>query len=252
MEPLDDQRLKDMLHSPATLRKGFEIIEDKDVEFCGNAPSGAALDCPYIKFSVSPFNSSTGKGIKPGNAVIALYDEGNNKILWSWHIWFTAELLSTSEIYYSDFEYETHLNCNLGWTPPISYNGGNTTAREQYVVIVCKVTNTVMDVFKVRQASYSIPTITCEAYSNTFYQFGRKDPFLPSRGKNTYNRPSTSSYYQLIGKKTVSAPAESYLNTTFNPISSGINEQTNILGWMIQNPYIFFSIYFSTWNTIFK
>ena len=26
MEPLDDQRLKDMLHSPATLRKGFEIM----------------------------------------------------------------------------------------------------------------------------------------------------------------------------------------------------------------------------------
>lgn len=224
------------------VRRGFEIIQDKDVEFCSSAPGGAALNCPYIKFSIDPYDSSTGKGIKPGNAVIALYDEENDKILWSWHIWFTNEAFSTNKIYYNKAEFESHLNCNLGWTPPISYTGGNTTAREQYVIIVCTVTNTVMDAFKVSQASYSIPAISCDAYSNTYYQYGRKDPFLPSRGKTNLNRPSTSSYYIIEGKKTITAPAESYVNTSFTPISSGMDENTNILGWMIQNPYIFYIV----------
>lgn len=230
------------------VRGGFEIIQDEDVEFCESAPPGAALNCPYIRFSISPYDASTGKGIKPGNVVIALYDEGENKILWSWHIWVTNEIFSTVDVNYNETEYESHLNCNLGWTPPISYNGGKTIAREQYVIIVCTITNTVMDAFKVSQSSYSLSGVTCEAYSNTFYQFGRKDPMLPSRGKTYYNRPHTSSYYKISGS------TEQYLNTSYTPITTGKDEKTNKLGWMIQNPYIFFlhsnsmPRYYNLWN----
>ena len=236
---------------------GFEIIENADVAYvpAGNSDlSGvAALSCAYIKFKVNPYDETTGKGIKPGNAVIGLYDKTKNKILWSWHIWFTDESFSTIDLQYTGAgAKESHLNCALGWTPPISFTGGKTVLREQYVMIVCTETDKVVDVFKVRQALYDEGTFPSTLYTPTYYQRGRKDPFLPGRvnGDSAYNRPVTSSEdpYDLQITSTSTA-----VNNTFAAIP-GSDTRAMKVAWMIRNPYSFLAQknvhpdYLNLWN----
>ena len=154
--------------------KGFEFIEN--VEYCPSAPSGAVLSCPYLKFSIPRDR------IKPGNAVVALRDKGTGMMIWSWHIWVTAENLSTRNAFYSSTASLSYLSCNLGWTPPITYDNG--TDREQYVVVVCETNNKVVDAFKISQIYDSTSRLGGGTYSSAYYQWGRKDPLLPSNGSS--------------------------------------------------------------------
>ena len=119
------------------------------------------------------------------------------------------------------------------------------------MIIVSTVTNKVLDVFKVSQEAYiSTPALASTRYSNTFYQWGRKDPFLPSNGNDANKAISYNT----------SIPGMSLTNTaSTNQIenASAVGEVgTEQLGWMIQNPYIFinagdhthFPNYGNLWN----
>lgn len=83
----------------------------------------------------------------PGNALIAVKD-GSGNILWSWHIWATENDLSgTTVIDTGDHTY-TVAPVNLGWVP--TEGGGK------------------------------------QGYC-PYYQWGRKDPFIPSTGSENTN-----------------------------------------------------------------
>lgn len=111
----------------------------------------------YVKPSAFELISATSKDgdyavfevpqqFKEGNAVIAAYDAQDN-ILWSWHIWLTADSIS-GETYY------------------VSSNGAFTD----------EVAGVVMDR---NLGALSKDVNSVEAYG-LFYQWGRKDPYLGS------------------------------------------------------------------------
>ncbi|MBQ1647051.1 MAG: hypothetical protein II047_01055, partial [Bacteroidales bacterium] len=202
---------------------GFEMITDANLEYVSTP--GTAVNCPYIRVTFPQDK------IVPGNVVVALYDDDNAKILWSWHLWVTTETLTTVNVLQSNnTTSHNFLNVNLGWTPPISYTAGNTSARDQYVIIVCTESGKVIDSFHVSQAAYSTSALTCTQYSNTYYQWGRKDPFLPSSGSNTNKAISYNT--------SIITPTVSSTNQIENGAAAGSNANEK-LGWMTKNPYVF-------------
>ena len=124
----------------------------------------------YVKFEV---NKAT---IHNGNAIIAVRD-ASNIILWSWHIWVTEEDLTPVEITnYQGHKYDL-MPINIGWC-----GDGNTTSyaqREVKVKIKQKDSDKIVELALTQKAH-------CEgdrkAGNCTFYQWGRKDPMLPSDG----------------------------------------------------------------------
>lgn len=205
---------------------GFEIITDADLEYI--SANGTGCNCPFIRITFQQDK------IVPGNVVVALCDD--DKILWSWHLWITAEPLSTVTIKESDNSTtRSVLNVNIGWTPPISYTGGNTLERSQYVIIASTATGKVLDVFRVAQLSYIVPPIDCTKYSHTYYQWGRKDPFLPSSGNDDYSNKAICYNVRIPGMSLGNTES----TTEVEKVSVLGSVVTDNLAWMIKNPYIF-------------
>ena len=146
-----------------------------------------------ISFKVDP---ST---IRQGNAVIAVKDV-NDQILWSWHIWVTDEdINNTIEVTnYQNKQYQ-FMPVNLGWCDANAIN---------YAGRSCKVKFTAGEKSQeitLKQASNSITT----GGNNPFYQWGRKDPFLPSDGLADANK----TWYDKAGNASTDNPATENLST---------------------------------------
>ena len=187
---------------------GWAMLNDVDVSII-DAPSGAGVPgCKYIKFYLDK------NKILPGNFTIALRDTGLNRILWSWHIWVTAvpHSVASDDFTIRTFKYRTKiyepttvdaiagneppagstlentsmLNCNLGWTPPLDYTVAETAQRTAILRFVQDegTPNALYDEVVVRQDKVTIPAYHGIYYSNTHYEWGRKDPFLPERGSS--------------------------------------------------------------------
>ena len=125
----------------------------------------------YVKFEV---NKNT---IHNGNAIIAVRD-ASNTILWSWHIWVTEEDLTPVEITnHGGYKYNI-LPVNLGWC-----GLGNATEyaqREVKIRIKQQSGNKTADL-AFNQKGHFIEKDK-KIGNCTFYQWGRKDPMLPSTG----------------------------------------------------------------------
>ena len=227
-------------------QKTFEIVKDSDISILTTKPSAGAVNCAYLQFRIRQEN------IKPGNVVIALRD-ASNKILWSWHIWVRANItkeqvssvdtdanrLQAREVLYfknpgiipSGRAHVYILSEPLGYTPPLSYQGGHTDARSVWVAIVSQETNAVLGSFKVTQNSYTqegIDVTSANIYSATYYQWGRKDPFLPTDGVAERSKIATSSAGYTIRRGANGVPTESFSSNGPSMISRGI-----------QNPWLF-------------
>ena len=140
----------------------FKLVKGNSSESVGAVESVRVLwesFGTYVKPSAFELISATSKDgdyavfevpqdqeFKEGNAVIAAYDAQDN-ILWSWHIWLTADSIS-GETYY------------------VSSNGAFTD----------EVAGVVMDR---NLGALSKDVNSVEAYG-LFYQWGRKDPYLGS------------------------------------------------------------------------
>ena len=125
----------------------------------------------YVKFEV---NKNT---IHNGNAIIAVRD-ASNTILWSWHIWVTEEDLTPVEIEnYQHYKYNI-LPVNLGWCglDDVSYK-----EREVKVRIKQVESNKTKEI-TLEQAKYILSEYNKRDGNCTYYQWGRKDPMLPSDG----------------------------------------------------------------------
>ncbi len=133
------------------------------------------------------------KTIRQGNAVIAIKD-ASATVLWSWHIWVTDEDISKT-IEVTNYQKQKHklMSVNLGWC-----NGFVTTYAERS----CKVKFTAgkqTQIITIRQVSNSFTT----GDNNPYYQWGRKDPFLPSNGLDNTNK----TWYDKDGSSSTSNPA---------------------------------------------
>ena len=127
--------------------------------------------------------------IAQGNAIVAVRN-ASNLILWSWHIWVTDYKLGDDlkTVAYSG----THkmLPVNLGWCEGTSASYAGRSVKVRFKQAETGAT----DVIEITQTPYSVST----GGNAPFYQWGRKDPMLPSTGsgatnKTWYNAEGTSS-----------------------------------------------------------
>ena len=128
----------------------------------------------YLKFEVPKEN------IDQGNAVIAVQDESGTT-LWSWHIWVTDhDLSSTIAVKNNTDQTANFMPVPLGWCD------GSTGASKEYTVNFSQTTS----------GRTLNRTISLGASQNaTFYQWGRKDPFVGSTGKSS----TTKTWYDGSG-----------------------------------------------------
>ena len=129
----------------------------------------------YVKFEV---NKAT---IHNGNAIIAVRDNSNT-ILWSWHIWVTEEDLTPVEITNKQGVNYNILPVNLGWC---EINGVELYKKREVMVKVKQKHPEIIPggekefVFNLLQCNHRL---TKEGGDGPYYQWGRKDPMLPSNG----------------------------------------------------------------------
>ena len=123
----------------------------------------------YVKFEV---NKAT---IHNGNAIIAVRDN-SNIILWSWHIWVTEEDLTPVEITNKQNVNYNILPVNLGWC---GINAEVYAQREVKIRIKQQSGNKTVDLAFKQTGHFEGDRKNGNC---TFYQWGRKDPMLPSNG----------------------------------------------------------------------
>lgn len=138
-----------------------------------------------------------------GNALIAVKD-GSGTILWSWHIWATDDDLSNTTVVATGSHNYTVAPVNLGWVP----TGGG--GKQGYC---------------------------------PFYQWGRKDPFIPGTGTansnhTVYNINGATVTGLTLNKSTTATIADNIKNPTIHYYNSSnygpVNTTYNNM-WDAQN-----------------
>ncbi|MDR2912819.1 MAG: BACON domain-containing protein [Alistipes sp.] len=164
-------------------------------------------------------------GISQGNAVVALFDT-NNTILWSWQIWVTplvdAAKPTTLPVTNATGVITDMMEYNIGYATPrtIAYGGGANHDEPRDLTIRLRQTGTTYPATHTLDIDQTTLTQTFVG-TNTFYQYGRKDPFPAAyEGKATYERPL---YY--------TDPAYKFVFGSPSP------QLPNTYGYSIQNPY---------------
>ena len=178
--------------------QGYPIVEEEDVRIKMNWTYNAR----WILFRIKPYDSATSTGFRPGNVVIGLtYKEGGvTKLAWSWHIWITGDSLSPQDVAQHSGEVNQMMPVNLGWTPYFSYGTKPVYDKIRITQRYSKFT-AVTTLNRVPDGQYYEGTLTSkmEGYSNTFYQWGRKDPFLPQSGREASGASWSSSERRMVG-----------------------------------------------------
>ena len=136
--------------------------------------------------------------IRQGNAVVAVRD-ASNTILWSWHIWVTDYKPGITGTTTPDKEITNHqgvqykiMAFNLGWC-----DGKEETYAERTVQVRFRqIGTTAQQTITVKQKAHTI----AELGNNTYYQWGRKDPFVgalenPDGSLNSINK----TWYDALG-----------------------------------------------------
>ncbi|MBR6433551.1 MAG: fimbrillin family protein, partial [Bacteroides sp.] len=143
-------------------------------------------DKHFLEFTVG---QST---IRQGNAVVAVRDTSGT-VMWSWHIWVTDYVPGSGDKAITNYQNKTYtiMPFNLGWC------GGQTkTYAERTVQVRFKQTGTsaAPQIITVKQKKHNI---VIEFGNNTYYQWGRKDPFVGaiSNGSRTNNK----TWYDVNG-----------------------------------------------------
>ena len=151
----------------------MQILFADDISVSGN----------YIKFEIKKDK------IRPGNIVLAARN-ASGTIVWSWHLWVTEKDLTPISV--KDLDPVTHMmmKYNLGWTDAISAGGYKWEDWDMDVRLVQIENNTIVgdsEAFVIGQHGEN-GEVDPNVGSNTYYQWGRKDPLLPANYGNT-NRP---------------------------------------------------------------
>ena len=187
-------------------------------------PSSVKLDATkhYIEFEIER------KNICAGNCVIAVRD-ASKTIMWSWHIWVTDHDINNT--------IEVHNNPSVGGSVisdfmevPLGWCDAETRIRDKRTFKL-KVTQTetggATSTISFAQNGVSAADSTYEYGVNApYYQWGRKDPMLPSNGMGNIDKP----YYD-----------------NQNPwLRIGGFQATNTA---IQNPFTFYTVSNNDWSS---
>ncbi len=153
---------------------------------------GGSPEAHRITFDVAQ------SSIKQGNAIIAIRD-AENTILWSWHIWVTdyksglsptimnsydpTETQRDKEVWtYDNKKSYIHMGVPLGWCDAESAVGHEV----------------IMQFTQIETGTTQEVTIKQDPLSTggncTYYQWGRKDPMLPSNGLGNVDKPHNGNY----------------------------------------------------------
>ena len=204
----------------------MQIVLDSDISISNN----------YVKFQVREAN------IRPGNVLIAARNSSGT-ILWSWHIWLTEKELGPHTVVDGAGNTLQMMNFNLGWTDKVRGHGEHWVDWPFYIRIIQtdasgnilnnsnpqNVDNTgAADVFAVTQYGESI-SVKGNVGSNTFYQWGRKDPILPAASNNT-NKAIYSAAYSL----------SSIIDQSVNNKVITVRDDNGTIGQSIKIPYNIF------------
>ena len=216
-----------------------------------------------------------GDGILPCNIMIAVRDKNQQDpadaskplILWSWHIWVTptpheyapggtptgGDDFAIREIKYrrmsdynaasADLPSVKFLNCNLGWTPPLFFHRGGTFPRRGVVLRFTQADGKTVDFPVEQRAGTPNPDDGGQVYSAAFYQYGRKDPFLPGKAltPDAANRPYYSDSGYSLNYKDSKTCIKSINVSSFNG-NPDVNINT-LYTRMTAIPYIFHGTY---------
>lgn len=203
---------------------------------------------PYIKFKVpttklydsggaetsDPSKAVVVKGARQGNALIALRKKSDQTILWSWHIWVTdgydvdgdklGDGLDPIPVtLWGGVRISNLMPVNLGYCETddnIRY-----ADRVWFVRIRQDVGSADPIVFKVIQRVPSPPKYN----SGTFYQWGRKDPFLPY-ARNDQGLVRIKSSFSPAGITTFQ-----YTRHSSSGISYAITHPTHFMQYYVQS-----------------
>ena len=163
----------------------FYIVDEADVDI--TMINGAR----WIRFRIKKYDEQTSTGFRPGNVVIGLkcIVDGQYVMAWSWHIWITGESLLPQTVAQRGSETNQMMPVNLGWTPSFSYGIKpifdhiritQSDSKKTATTKLIRISSTQYYENLIENAKL---TSKMEGYSNTFYQWGRKDPFLPQSGR---------------------------------------------------------------------
>ena len=142
-----------------------------------NLTTDYAIDGDYLKFKVPAAS------IAEGNAVIAV--KVGSTIVWSWHIWVTPETFSNlTTVATGSHNYQV-TPVNLGWVGSGSITKTGYAGRSCVVKISQAGGQT--ETFNVTQTENVTVTAT-KGGNCPYYQWGRKDPFIPSNGSGNTNK----------------------------------------------------------------
>ena len=142
-----------------------------------NLTTDYAIDGDYLKFKVPAAS------IAEGNAVIAV--KVGSTIVWSWHIWVTPETYSNlTTVATGSHNYQV-TPVNLGWV------GSGSITKTGYAGRSCAVKITqaggLSETFNVTQTE-NVTVTAVKGGNSPYYQWGRKDPFIPSNGSGNTNK----------------------------------------------------------------
>ena len=204
----------------------MQILLDSDISISNN----------YVKFRIREAN------IRPGNILIAAR-ASDGTILWSWHLWVTEKELGPHTVVDGSGTTLQMMNFNLGWTDKVSGHGEHWVDWPFYVrIIQTDASGSILnsnnpqnedntgaaDVFCVTQYGESI-SVKGNVGSNTFYQWGRKDPLLPAASNDT-------------NKSIYSAAYSTSLIVESNTKVKTVRDDNGTIGQSIKIPYnIFYS-----------
>ena len=144
--------------------------------------------------------------IQPGNAIIAV--RNGSTILWSWHIWVTpVDICATKELTNRQGYKYKMMPVALGWVP---LNGKAVYYPSRSMLVKVQQSSGQTAVFRISQSTGADVQDATFGFA-PYYQWGRKDPMLPSKGilhedHDQFPNPSTNSLkWQVVsGSKTLS------------------------------------------------
>lgn len=230
---------------------GFMTVEPELATFTATV-DGASKTLGYLVFTIGRDN------IQQGNALVAVRDASGD-ILWSWHIWVTDESLAPVEVTNYMDEVNHMMPVNLGWCSSAGEMSVSYAERSCRIRITQSGSGS-SKTFVVTQASYS-DVVPAMGGNSPYYQWGRKDPFLPSVGTaneykpyygekwsyssdaatlgvnirnpviiyNTSNRPNTSTAFNLWNARNTrsdvpyDAADDAVVKTVYDPCPPGFH-----------------------------
>ncbi len=183
----------------------------------------------YIKFTVDK------NTIIQGNSLICVMD-ANKNILWSWHIWITDQNVYATKTVtnHSGIKYDV-MPVTLGWTSVSTTSISYYAPRNVQVTFTQSGSNAISSIITISQLSGDVNTDVNTGGYAAYYQWGRKDPMVPSDGTLGGDKATYNSY---TGK-----------NIGWGTLGEDTDLKTYTIGESIQNPGKFLgSLYDNRWN----